>query len=132
MSITIGEMEDQFNTLQTLSDSQFRTIAQLKKELTVLKEENQALKIASPSCSSVNLEGISNPQLICETQITILKDRAITRELTLEEAKKAQIFIDILNDIKKNTPNASKITVEKMSTEELLQLVEVGNNVIVN
>lgn len=128
----ITDLEESFNSLQELSDSQFRTIASLKKELAILKEENKALKsnpTTSPSNSS-DIIGfdISNERLICETQITILKDRAITRELLLEEAKKFQIFVDILDNIKKNTPNASKVRVEKLSTEELLALVEGGDS----
>jgi len=128
----ITDLEESFNSLQELSDSQFRTIASLKKELALLKEENKALKsnpVSSTSNSSdiVNFD-ISNERLICETQITILKDRAITRELLLEEAKKFQIFVDILDNIKKNTPNASKVRVEKLSTEELLALVEGGDS----
>jgi hypothetical protein len=128
----ITDLEESFNSLQELSDSQFRTIASLKKEMALLKEENKALKSnpVSPTSNSsdiVNFD-ISNERLICETQITILKDRAITRELLLEEAKKFQIFVDILDNIKKNTPNASKVRVEKLSTEELLALVEGGDS----
>jgi len=128
----ITDLEESFNSLQELSDSQFRSIASLKKELAILKEENKALK-SNPTTSSSNSSDIigfdiSNERLICETQITILKDRAITRELLLEEAKKFQIFVDILDNIKKNTPNASKVRVEKLSTEELLALVEGGDS----
>ena len=128
----ITDLEESFNSLQELSDSQFRSIASLKKEIAILKEENKALK-SNPTTSSSNSSDIigfdiSNERLICETQITILKDRAITRELLLEEAKKFQIFVDILDNIKKNTPNASKVRVEKLSTEELLALVEGGDS----
>ena len=128
----IADLEESFNSLQELSDSQFRSIASLKKEIAILKEENKALK-SNPTTSSSNSSDIigfdiSNERLICETQITILKDRAITRELLLEEAKKFQIFVDILDNIKKNTPNASKVRVEKLSTEELLALVEGGDS----
>ena len=67
--------------------------------------------------------GVSNEQLICETQITILKDKAITRELTFEEAKKFAIFTEVLENIRKAS-KGSDINVQKLSDEELLKLVE--------
>ncbi|MFO0203205.1 MAG: hypothetical protein ACK528_08765, partial [Alphaproteobacteria bacterium] len=63
-----------------------------------------------------------NEQLICETQITILKDKAITRELTFEEAKKFAIFTEVLDSLKKST-QSSDVSVQKLSDEDLLKLV---------
>lgn len=124
---TIDDMEESFNSLQTISDGQFRQISDLKKQLKLLKEENESLKVALPSTTVDFAFGdISNAQLICETQLLILKDRAITRELTFEEAKKMQIFVDVLDNIKKNAPDKSKIRVENLSAEELLGLMDAG------
>jgi hypothetical protein len=75
---------------------------------------------------AVDMLGVSNEQLICETQITILKDKAVTRELTFEEAKKFAIFTEVLENLRKNT-KSTDINVQKMSDEDLLKLVEGSN-----
>ena len=41
---TIDDMEKSFKDLQAYSDSQFRTINSLKKEISALKEENANLR----------------------------------------------------------------------------------------
>jgi hypothetical protein len=130
----INDLERSFNDLQEYSDNQFRTINSLKKEMEKLKEENKSLKTMleghTPSItfSDIGGIGISNEQLVCETQIAILKDRAITRELTYEEAKKFAIFTEVLEGIKKNTAKSNDVMVEKMPVEDLLKLVEGGLN----
>jgi glucose-6-phosphate-specific signal transduction histidine kinase len=123
------DMEKAFNELQSYSDSQFKSILELKKQLKKTEEENKSLKSMLennlPSLA-VDMLGVSNEQLICETQITILKDKAVTRELTFEEAKKFAIFTEVLENLRKNTKSAD-INVQKMSDEDLLKLVEGSN-----
>jgi hypothetical protein len=125
----VGDLEKSFNELQSYSDSQFKSIVELKKQIKKLDEENASLKSMLennlPSFAA-DVLGVSNEQLICETQLTILKDKAVTRELTFEEAKKFAIFSEVLDNIKKNT-KSSDINVQKMSDDELLKLVE-GTN----
>ena len=75
----------------------------------------------------LNNLGISNEQLICEAQITLLKERAISRELTLEEAKKFQIYTAVLSQIRESKEDMPNISVQKLSDDELLKLV-VDNN----
>jgi hypothetical protein len=134
----INDLEKSFSELQEYSDNQFRTINSLKKEIDKLKEENKSLKLMVEgnvppigfATNNFNSPlGISNEQLICETQLTILKDRAITRELTFEEAKKFAIFSEILTDIKINNSKSNDIMVEQMPVEDLLKLVEGGMSV---
>jgi len=92
---TIDDMEKSFKDLQAYSDSQFRTINSLKKEISALKEENANLRKSLESSvpnltlqvTDLNPLGISNEQLICETQIAMIKDIALTRQLSSEEAK---------------------------------------------
>jgi hypothetical protein len=126
----INDLEKSFNDLQEYSDNQFRTINSLKKEMEKLKEENKSLKVMlegntpAISFSEIGGFGISNEQLVCETQIAILKDRAITRELTYEEAKKFAIFTEVLEGIKKNNAKTQDYSVEKMPIEELLKIAE--------
>ena len=129
----INEMESSFNELQEYSDTQFRTIAELKKTILRMEEENKSLKtMMEGSLPHISLEiggmsGISNQQLICETQLAILKDRAISKELTYEEAKKLQIYVMVLLDLKKNSTGSIDYSVQKMSDTELLKLVESDN-----
>jgi hypothetical protein len=122
----VADLEKSFNELQSYSDSQFKSILELKKQLKKAEEENKSLKSMLennlPSLA-VDMLGVSNEQLICETQITILKDKAVTRELTFEEAKKFAIFTEVLENLRKNT-KSSDISVQKMSDEDLLKLVE--------
>jgi len=125
----VTDLEKSFNELQSYSDSQFKSILELKKQLKKIEEENKSLKSMLennlPSLA-VDMLGVSNEQLICETQITILKDKAVTRVLTLEEAKKCDIFTEVLENLRKNT-KSTDINVQKMSDEDLLKLVEGSN-----
>lgn len=125
----VADLEKSFNELQSYSDSQFKSIVELKKQIKKLEEENGSLKsMLENNLPSLTIDGlgVSNEQLICETQITILKDKAITRELTFEEAKKFAIFTEVLENIRKNS-KSSDINVQKMSDDELIKLVE-GTN----
>jgi hypothetical protein len=121
----IADLEKSFNELQSYSDSQFKSIVELKKQIKKFEEENASLKkMMETNLPTLSFDGlgISNEQLICETQITILKDKAITRELTFEEAKKFAIFTEVLDSLKKNT-QSSDVSVQKLSDEDLLKLV---------
>lgn len=131
----VNDIEKSFNELQEYSDTQFRTIVELKKQIESLKEENKSFKnllegnlpqlgIHIPELNNL---GISNEQLICEAQITLLKERAVSRELTLEEAKKFQIYTTVLSEIRHAKEDVPDVNVQKMSDEELLKLV-VNNN----
>lgn len=127
----IEDLEKTFTELQEYSDTQFRTIVELKKQLEATKDENKSLKkMLEGSIPQIGINtsqimpiGISNEQLICETQIALLKERAVSRELTLEEAKKLQIYTTILTDIRKNYEEIPDLTVQKLSDDELLKLV---------
>ena len=125
----INDLEKSFNDLQSYSDNQFKTIQELKKQIKKLEEENKSMKsMLESNLPALTFDGlgISNEQLVCETQITILKDKAITRELTYEEAKKFAIFTEVLESLKKSSKN-SDINVQKLSDEELLKLMESTN-----
>jgi hypothetical protein len=125
----VNDLEKSFNELQSYSDSQFKSIVELKKQIKKLEEEKASMQVMVESnLPSLTFDGlgVSNEQLICETQITILKDKAVTRELTFEEAKKFAIFTEVLENIRKNS-KSSDINVQKMSDDELIKLVE-GTN----
>jgi hypothetical protein len=136
----INELEKSFTSLQEVNDGQFRTIVDLKKQLEAVKTENQALKKQlSEQTGAVNNispvqngNNISDEHLICITQLELLKNNAVTRELTFEETKKVQIFTDILDKIKKNNSTADQFSAEKLPVEDLLRLVEGGMGDIAN
>jgi hypothetical protein len=127
----IKDLEKGFNELQSYSDSQFSVIVDLQKEIARLESENKSLKSMLESNVPLLVQGsdlglgISNEQLICETQIVMLKEIAITRQLTAEEAKKFQIFVDILQKYKKPEISDSEYSISKMSEEELLKAASV-------
>lgn len=124
----IDGLKNDFLEMKEYSDSQFKVIVDLQKKNHALQEEIKSLKLLLegnlPSLeikSDISL-GLSNEQLICETQIFFLKQQAINRELTSEEARKFQIFVDTLEKIKKN-PGHKDSGLEKLSEDDLLKLV---------
>lgn len=93
-----------------------------------LETEFKQLKEAPPLEITENHTGISNEQLICESQIYILKQRAMQKELNADEVRRFQILFDILEKIKKSTNSVEDVGINKMSTEEILKLVSNGAN----
>lgn len=129
----INSMEESFKDLQVYSDTQFHTIENLNKEVNRLRSENQSLKTMLegnlPSLEfTPTLIGISNEQLICETQITILKEKAIKAELNADEVRRFSQLFEVLEKIKKTSTNVDDVIVKRTSTEELLKLVVDNGN----
>lgn len=124
----IDDLKNEYLEMKDYSDSQFRVITDLQKKNQALQEENKSLKLMlegnlpSLEFKSDIAIGLSNEQLICETQIFFLKQQATTRELTSEEARKFQIFVDTLEKIKKN-PGHKSSGLEKLTEDDLLRLV---------
>src|SRR5262249_54053581 len=107
-------------------EAQYTVISNLQTQLKKVEEENKSLKLmlegTVPLISNNVMDiGISPSRIICETQIAILKNFAITRELTLEESKKFQIYVDILETLKKEKDDGVKANI---SEDELLKLVK--------
>jgi len=107
MSNDLESMEEGFKNLQEYSDEQFKTIVSLKEKLAELESKNKhlldMLSKNVPSLEYQNMDiipGVSNERIICETQIALLKESAVSRQLTLEEAKKLQIYVGVLATIK--------------------------------
>lgn len=129
----INQMEEGFKELQEYSDSQFHLITKLQENVARLEAENKSLKIMLeqnlPTIGNKPLDlslGISNEQLICEVQLTMLKDLAVVRELTLEETKKFQTFTDVLAKVKAGKKPGEEFGVARMSDEELLKAAAIN------
>lgn len=128
----IKELESKFSEMQNYSDNQFHTINKLNTEIEKLKSENASLKIMLEG-NLPNLEltpsglGISNEQLICETQIQLLKQHAMNRELNSDEVRRFSQLFEVLEKIKKSIVNVEDVVIQKMSDDDLLKLV-VNNN----
>jgi len=130
----IKALEEQYKELQSYSDTQFHSMVELKKKVEELERENKHLKeMLEGNIPSLNLIsnpdglGISNEQLVCETQIALLKERAVTRELTMEESKKFQIFSNVLQELRKSGDNTEDAHVKKMTDNDLIKLLETNN-----
>ena len=124
----INSLESSFKDLQTYSDTQFHTINEMQTEIEKLKSENQSLKTMLggnlPMLDfNTPLIGISNEQLICETQISLLKERALQKELNADEVRRFAQLFEVLEKIKKSAINVDDVIVNKMSTEDILKLV---------
>lgn len=124
----INSIESSFKDLQAYSDEQFHLINKLQAEIEKLKSENKSLQtmlagnLPSLEFATPNI-GISNEQLICETQISLLKERALQKELNADESRRFAIFFEILEKIKKSAVNVDDVKVNAMPTEDLLKLV---------
>lgn len=113
----IGDLEVQ---------AQYEIIAKLQEKVKTLESENKSLQVMLEGTvpliqNSVVDIGLSNERIICETQIALLKHRALKQELTLEESRKLQIYVDILEKLKDRKDDG--VTAD-ISEEQLLQLVK--------
>lgn len=122
---------EKFKELQEYSEAQFKTIVELTRKIESMKLENDNLKsmlenTVSPitiDIPNLSLTGLTNEQLICETQIQIFKNKASVGELSLEETKKFEVYQKILKDIKLNQKDADKFGADKISDQDLLNVI---------
>lgn len=126
--MNISELEDSFHDLQKFSDTQYKTIHELQTKIIELTQENKHLQdLLASNLPHLDFNngtlGISNEQLICETQIFLLKQRAMTDQLNADETKRFATFVDVLQKIK-SKDKVEDLTIKKMSTDNLLQLVK--------
>jgi regulator of replication initiation timing len=110
--------------------SQTKEINSLKRELEKLAKENERLLFENTRLVAVNPEESSkfqssDEETICVVQLAILKNYAMSRELTMEECKKTEIYVKTLKEIRgKKIMADDGEKVEALSNEELLKLME--------
>jgi tetrahydromethanopterin S-methyltransferase subunit B len=118
----IKKLEDDF------SKAAVKTVLELQEKIEKLEAENKSL-ISLIEGNTPSLEfsptnfGISNEQLICETQIAILKGKAIKAELNADEVRRFSQLFDVLEKIKKSSVNVEDVIINQTSSEDLLKLV---------
>lgn len=114
--------------------SQTKEINNLRREVEKLAKENERLLMENAQAKAMNPQkdqfGTSDEETICVVQLAILKNIALTRELSLEETKKTEIYVKTLKEIrgKKVIANEEE-KVEKLSTEDLIKFMESASKV---
>jgi hypothetical protein len=123
----------EFNQLQEYAVAQEQTILQLSKKMQKLEEERDHLKkLLETSMPLIKTEGqessaekilTSSEEHICVTQLEKLRDISSSRELTLEETRRVEIFSKVLN-IARNAPKTIEPKHKQLDTKQMLALVE--------
>jgi sulfur transfer protein SufE len=131
-----------FDELKVFCESQFRQLLNLSKKNKELedkiselnkkiKEQNkQELIQASNNAQNVltpDFKVLDDAKTISQVQLKLLKEASFDRELTLEEAKRVEIFNRILNEEKKDDKKTLKADAKVLKEEDLLKLIENGN-----
>jgi hypothetical protein len=126
--------------LRVFSEAQQKTILKLSKKNKELEEEVSHLKKLLESQTplvqtdpSVGLPAekflTSDQEAICRMELNKLKQSSFERELTLEEAKRVDIYSKILN-VLENSPKTIKVETKGIPSQDLMSLVqsEEGSN----
>jgi len=122
--------------LKAYSEAQHRTILELNRRLNTLEKENIELKQGlkqidkqiisnTPAATDGINKDITDERAICEMQLSILRDRSLEGELSLEESKKVEIFAKLLLQLR-NPDKKMEDATKKLDSRELLKLVEGG------
>lgn len=127
----ITSLEKSFVEAKEYNDASFKVITTLQKKVSELESENKSLKSMLEKNlpiiqNDVNSIGIPNELLICESQLTLLKNKAMSSELTKEDASKFQIYFDILQKYKAK-PQKNE-DADGLSNEDLLKIVHINGN----
>ena len=131
--ITLAGKFKNAKELQLYTDSQYIALKSALDEITRLKEEvshlKQLLSSTVPLVGEPPIEKIivSQEQAILEAQISHLHERALSRELTLEETKRLDLLIKNLNLVKGKPTGiidaqSKKIDKNKISDAQLVYI----------
>jgi len=140
--MNIDELTKNFKTheeLKIFCESQFKQILTLSRRIKDLEEKNAELSKKAKENNSLKV--VENKELattgtsllikndaktIAEIQLKVLKEMSFERELTLEEAKKVEIFNKIANVVE-DKPKTIKADAKTLNTNDLLSLIESDN-----
>ncbi len=122
-----------FASLQKYAEAQYKTILSLSRKVKVLEEQNVELKdLLEKSTPVLNeekknfvayqVEASSDEEMIAKVQLARMKEISMDRELTLEEAKRVEIFTKILNT--KGSSSPIMLQTQKMDSEDLLKMLD--------
>lgn len=113
--------------LQKFAEVQFVTIKNLTEEITSLKNERDHLKqllLASVSSGdNSNNIVITDEEAVCKLELSKLRDASVGRPLSFEEAKKFQIYTELLIKIQ-NKPRTIEVKAKHFKDDELLALLD--------
>lgn len=109
--------------LKAYASALYKTIQKLNKRINSLEEDlekERNSKFESSSLVVPNLEGISDEEAICYMELHRLRKQSMIDELTMEECRKVQTYVQTLTTIRTNKVQAPPAT-KAMSTEDLLE-----------
>jgi cell division septum initiation protein DivIVA len=118
-------IEAQKKTIEKLT----RRIGDLEKQNKELREQAASPTIMGDEYSTVPLDSsgkpVSDEESICITQLRILKNKALAEELTLEETKKAEIYVKTMQILHGGNGKAKdKKPTESFSNGNLLDMLK--------
>jgi hypothetical protein len=131
----IDQMAKQFKSaaeMQAYTDAQFRTIVNQAKKIHELEEEVIHLRkilengtdlIKDPSKKIEIYTDVSDEEAICRIELKKLKDVSIERELTLEEAKRTEIYTKLLISLTAPESKPKGEPVKRLDDTELMKLL---------
>lgn len=116
--------------LQSYAEAQYNTIVKLSTENKNLKEEVTHLKKLLESTTPLIQQNttverliVSDEEAIAKIQLEKIRDLSLSRELTLEEAKRFEIFYKVLSSVR-NTPKTIRSDIKQLDEGQLLALIE--------
>lgn len=116
------------------SEAQHRTINELSKRIVELEKERDELKkllttgmplLVNERNNFLNGETISysDEEIIARDQLKKINGRSQGSELTLDDARKVDVYSKILNNLK-NAPKTIELKTKNMSDADLIKLLE--------
>jgi hypothetical protein len=121
-----------FADLKAYSGAQYRTIVEQSKKIHALEEEIIHLRkllenggstlIKDPANKIEIYADVTDQEAICRIELKKLKDISIERELTLEEAKRTEIYTKLLLSLTEKS-KAPADTAKRLDDSQLLALL---------
>lgn len=116
-----------FAELQEYTVAQYNTIIQQSKKITQLESEISHLKkLVTQTTPLIEGRSDSSPHLITSDEEAIarlelrkLRDSSMGRELTMEEARKVEVYSKLLHQLS-NKPKTIVVDTKKISSDQLL------------